>query len=95
MNCPRCLTNVLDERTREGVVVDACPECRGIWLDRGELEKLIHRSQAEWERGWGGDGRAAGGRDDHDWRRDDDDDRHGHPARRRSGFLESLGNLFD
>jgi Zn-finger nucleic acid-binding protein len=91
------LTIVLDERTREGVVVDACPECRGIWLDRGELEKLNHRAQAEWERGAGGES-ASSRRDERGWRHDDDDDddRHGHPAqRRRGGFLESLGNLFD
>lgn len=34
----------MDERTREGVTIDVCNRCRGIWLDRGELEKLIARS---------------------------------------------------
>ncbi|HYB99115.1 MAG TPA: zf-TFIIB domain-containing protein [Candidatus Limnocylindrales bacterium] len=47
MNCPRCNTAVLDERDRDGIVVDACPSCRGIWLDRGELEKLIARATRE------------------------------------------------
>lgn len=40
MRCPRCETE-LRERTRAGVVVDACDRCRGMWLDRGELEKLV------------------------------------------------------
>ncbi len=44
MKCPRCTAETLDERVREGVTIDVCGACRGIWLDRGELEKLIARS---------------------------------------------------
>jgi Zn-finger nucleic acid-binding protein len=44
MNCPRCHTAELVERDRDGVTIDVCNGCRGIWLDRGELEKLIARS---------------------------------------------------
>lgn len=44
MKCPRCETTTLDERDRDGVVLDVCRQCRGIWLDRGELEKLIARA---------------------------------------------------
>jgi len=40
MDCPRC-GGLLQERTRVGVVVDTCDRCRGIWLDRGELEKIV------------------------------------------------------
>ncbi len=47
MHCPRCEKTTLDEREREGVVVDVCQACRGIWLDRGELEKLIARTTAD------------------------------------------------
>jgi len=39
MNCPRCEGSELDERERDGAVVDVCRACRGVWLDRGELEK--------------------------------------------------------
>lgn len=43
MKCPSCNINlVMTERS--GVEIDYCPECRGIWLDRGELDKLIERS---------------------------------------------------
>jgi len=41
VNCPRCPSTVLDERERDGIQIDGCPKCRGIWLDRGELERLI------------------------------------------------------
>jgi Zn-finger nucleic acid-binding protein len=47
MNCPRCLASSLLERNREGVTIDVCEACRGIWLDRGELEKLIARARRE------------------------------------------------
>ncbi len=49
MNCPRCNHSVLDERERNGVVVDVCPSCRGVWLDRGELEKMLAFTQREFE----------------------------------------------
>jgi Zn-finger nucleic acid-binding protein len=32
---------------REGIEIDYCPNCRGVWLDRGELDKIIERSAAE------------------------------------------------
>jgi Zn-finger nucleic acid-binding protein len=32
---------------RQGVEIDYCPQCRGVWLDRGELDKIIDRSAAE------------------------------------------------
>lgn len=47
--CPRCPGAPLEEREREGVIVDVCVECRGIWLDRGELEKLLARARKEEE----------------------------------------------
>lgn len=43
MYCPRCnVTLLLTER--HGVQIDYCPQCRGIWLDRDELDKIIERS---------------------------------------------------
>ncbi|HBS49616.1 MAG TPA: hypothetical protein DEA05_05790 [Rhodobacteraceae bacterium] len=32
---------------RSGVEIDYCPDCRGVWLDRGELDKIIDRSMAQ------------------------------------------------
>jgi Zn-finger nucleic acid-binding protein len=46
MKCPVCdATLVMTER--QGVEIDYCPECRGIWLDRGELDKLIELSSGQ------------------------------------------------
>ena len=44
MKCPKCNSVNLNLMERQGVELDYCPECRGIWLDRGELEKVIERS---------------------------------------------------
>ncbi len=45
MNCPKC--NIpLSMSDRSGVEIDFCPQCRGVWLDRGELDKIIERSAA-------------------------------------------------
>ena len=43
MNCPNCKSNLM-MTDRNGVEIDYCPECRGVWLDRGELDKIIERS---------------------------------------------------
>lgn len=104
MNCPRCLNPTLVERERDGVTIDTCPSCRGIWLDRGELERLIARATSEMDELE----RHAGRRDDRDakpdWEarldRDDDrwdDDRHGrkHHGKRKRRWFETLGDIFD
>jgi hypothetical protein len=49
MKCPRCETAVLDERERSGMTIDVCTSCRGVWLDRGELEKLLALAKRELE----------------------------------------------
>ena len=46
MNCPTCTDTALVMSDRQGVEIDYCPKCRGVWLDRGELDKLIERSAA-------------------------------------------------
>ena len=45
MNCPNC-NETLVMADRQGIEVDYCPKCRGVWLDRGELDKIIERSAA-------------------------------------------------
>jgi len=69
IHCPRCHTAELVERDRAGVLIDICPTCRGVWLDRGELEKLIARDSSASKAG-----------DDND---DDDDDDSGRGGGRR------------
>lgn len=43
MKCPNCNTTLLIS-DKKGVEIDYCPDCRGLWLDRGELEKIIEQS---------------------------------------------------
>ncbi|HVL76672.1 MAG TPA: zf-TFIIB domain-containing protein [Noviherbaspirillum sp.] len=45
MQCPVCKTVNLTMSERQGIEIDYCPQCRGVWLDRGELDKIIERSQ--------------------------------------------------
>lgn len=91
MNCPRCQTVVLTERERDGLLVDVCATCRGVWLDRGELEKLISRATREFEE-------FSPRRDDTPSRaaryHDDDDDDRRYPKKKRR-WIDSLGDIFD
>ncbi len=92
MRCP------IDEETlviseRQGIEIDYCPQCRGVWLDRGELDKLIERDA---ERSSSGPSRS--GRDEaampfrKEWDRDDDDDDRHRSAhkRKKKGFLSEI-----
>lgn len=44
MKCPVCRDPDLVMTDRQGIEIDYCPQCRGVWLDRGELDKIIERS---------------------------------------------------
>ncbi|MGH8084661.1 MAG: zf-TFIIB domain-containing protein [Lysobacter sp.] len=47
MDCPVCSNVKLAMSDRQGIEIDYCPQCRGVWLDRGELDKLIERASVE------------------------------------------------
>jgi len=44
MRCPHCTDTNLAMTERQGIEIDYCPNCRGVWLDRGELDKLLERA---------------------------------------------------
>lgn len=54
MNCPICEDVRMKEVEKNGILIDVCPSCKGVWLDRGELEKLmedvreVRQSYNEW-----------------------------------------------
>jgi len=73
---------------RGGVEIDYCPQCRGVWLDRGELDKIIERSVAPPPPPSGGQGRGPDRGSDRDYDDRDYDDR---PRRKkRDSFLSEL-----
>lgn len=91
MNCPICnVALVMSEK--QGVEIDYCPKCRGVWLDRGELDKIIERSAPD------GQNRLYGS-DQSFNRHHDDDDHHKYP-RNHDDYQHNkqknwLSNLFD
>ncbi|WP_082751101.1 zf-TFIIB domain-containing protein [Blastomonas sp. CCH1-A6] len=44
--CPTCRVDLVMSE-RQGIEIDYCPQCRGVWLDRGELDKIIERSASD------------------------------------------------
>jgi Zn-finger nucleic acid-binding protein len=101
MKCPVCDV-ALSISSREGVEIDFCPQCRGVWLDRGELDKVIERAAASLAPSAAPVGGRDGGEryderryDDrrHDERRYDDhryDDRDQYKKKKRRSFLDDL-----
>ncbi len=51
MECPKCKSKTLVMSERQGVEIDYCPSCRGVWLDRGELDKILERSELSSQQG--------------------------------------------
>jgi uncharacterized protein len=78
MQCPVC-SNELKASVRQGIEIDLCPKCRGVWLDRGELDKIVERSNFQ-------------SRYDEDYDDDGPHDSGGHSreGRQREGFFSRL-----
>ena len=96
MKCPIDTESDLVMSDRNGIEIDYCPKCRGVWLDRGELDKIVERSTGSnpmlaepLKRKY---------KDDDDW--DDDDrykikyDKYGRPYK-KSKTKSLLGEIFD
>lgn len=47
MTCPQCAGSVLIARHRHNVEIDVCGSCGGVWLQRGELDRILDRARAE------------------------------------------------
>ena len=92
LQCPVCRVD-LTLAERQGIEIDYCPQCRGVWLDRGELDKIMERVLTT--------ARSRGREEDtrfFDWERDerffdrehDDEERYTRHGRRRKSFWEEL-----
>lgn len=106
MYCPICDEVRMKEVEKDGVLIDVCPNCKGMWLDRGELDKLSRRVQ-EVRRpfnDWYDDD------DEHNARHDKERDRHYHDQRndrdyyekgkyprrkKKKSVMDMLGDIFD
>ena len=90
MRCPVDQDVELAMSSREGVEIDYCPKCRGVWLDRGELDKIIERSADELR----GDDRRRGDDRDRDRAPRFDERRyqggHGDKPKKRESFFERV-----
>ncbi len=80
MQCPHCEVDLVMS-DRQGVEIDYCPKCRGVWLDRGELDKIIERSM-----------QPAQSKDYSQPALSNHQSHHGYPYERKKSWL---GELFD
>ena len=97
MKCPLCKTTDLLMTERRSIEIDYCPDCRGVWLDRGELDKLIAQDAENVE----ASSTARAGRDAHrdrdhayegDRKRGYDDPRTGYRGHKKK---RSIFDMFD
>ena len=86
MKCPVDQTE-LSMSDRQGIEIDYCPKCRGVWLDRGELDKIIERSAAELAAPPLRREPPERAHHERDYR---DDYRRGYKKRKRESFLDDL-----
>lgn len=84
MRCPNCNVDLV-MTDRNGIEIDYCPQCRGVWLDRGELDKIIERSTQYLP---GGRSETSVVRDYHNSRDDD----YRYKKKKKESFL---GDIFD
>jgi uncharacterized protein len=103
MKCPVCPGTELLMTVREGIEIDYCPKCRGVWLDRGELDQIIRRASQATLAEAADEKREPYRQHDHDERdrrlsTRHDEYRHGAPHDRRGHVRKKksfLGDLFD
>lgn len=104
IKCPHCDV-VMNEALKQNIIIDVCPKCMGVWLDKGEMEKIVELYSNE-ESNFRPDNQKY--KYDNNRHHDDDcddHDEHGHggnlgydkdgtPCRKRGGISEIFGDLF-
>ena len=90
MKCPTCPDITLVMADRQGIEIDYCPACRGIWLDRGELDKLLERSASAAAPAMSAPMSAAQGRYRPDFEDSDYRDAQRYPRERKKSWLNEI-----
>ena len=103
VQCPRCQVT-MREREQGNVIIDICPQCRGVWLDPGELEKLSIRESRyyddddddddDWDDRRRGEQRRDTGGFSQDRRNDSSGSRGAYQQKKKKGFLSSMMENF-
>ncbi len=91
MHCPRC-SDEMHEVPKSGVLIDVCPRCRGVFLDRGELEKIMSRAR-EYQNDY--DHYYEKHHQDHYKQHDHHYDHKYHKHHKKKGLVRLLEEIFD
>lgn len=92
MLCPNCQAE-MKEVNRQGVLIDICTQCHGVWLDRGELNKLLEVSRQDMAEVYAAPSSQPRVAQNYDDRYHSP--HHTHPKHRKKSKLESLFDIFD
>jgi Zn-finger nucleic acid-binding protein len=108
MNCPVCEGSRMREVEKEGILIDICPSCKGVWLDRGELDKLmqgVKEVREEYNEWYYGDSprssqppqQSPSYRDNHDSHKHDSHKHSDYPPhkKKKKSVMDVFGDLFD
>lgn len=104
MYCPVCEDVRMKEVERDGVLIDICPNCKGVWLDRGEIDKItrrvneVRRPFNDWYERNDDDREDRSDRPDgrgRDWYDDDRRSKYGSRRKKKRSVMDMLGDMFD
>ncbi|MBB6733935.1 zf-TFIIB domain-containing protein [Cohnella zeiphila] len=107
MNCPVCSDSRMREVEKDGVLIDICPSCKGVWLDRGELDKLmkeVREVRDDYNEWYYNDERRGSRSDGYPPPREDDrryeggyggHGGHGSKHKKKRSVMDVFGDLFD
>ncbi|GIP26430.1 hypothetical protein J23TS9_15600 [Paenibacillus sp. J23TS9] len=106
MNCPVCEGSRMKEVEKNGILIDICPSCKGVWLDRGELDKLmqdVREVRQDYNEWYYGDSPSKHGAKKEDppsgqyYPPQQQYPHHGHPPhkKKKKSVMDMFGDLFD
>lgn len=102
MKCPVCDNVSMKEVEKENVLIDICPNCKGVWLDRGELEKITQglKDDQQYYQSYPSEERSYQEKHyskEYDKEYDKKYNKHSYPPKhkKKKSMMDILGDLFD